>query len=65
MADDCLSLAGCLKADLSQVFICLWQLLSSWFHQDHRFPLGDWVEVMKAGYSDATRKAGSVMQCFV
>ena len=26
--------------------------------------LGDWVQVIKAGESDATRKAGSVMQCW-
>ena len=25
---------------------------------------GDWVQVIKAGESDATRKAGSVMECW-
>ena len=27
------------------------------------YTLGDWVQVIKAGESDATRKAASVMQC--
>ena len=27
--------------------------------------LGDWVQLIKAGESDATRKAGFLMQCWI